>query len=112
MDRVKNLSARPDGQPEYNMKVLMRALGPPLIVPEPDKYYVFVYKAKTPNLMYDAHPFIMCTNVFKWGFTGFNYHWEDFRRYSWLEVISNLYEITEEEVNTMRNFPIKRIKST
>ena len=112
MNRVNGLSPQADGQPEYNMKVLMRGLGPPVIVPEPNKYYVFVYEAKTPNILYDRHPFIACTGVYKWGFTGFNYHWEDYRRYSWLEVISNLYEITEEERETMMEFPIKRIKST
>ena len=112
MNRVERVKPKADGQPEYNMKVLMQALGPPVIVPEPNKYYVFVYKAKTPNTLYDKHPFIACTGVYKWGFTGFNYHWEDYRRYSWLEVISNLYEITEEERDTMMKYPIERIKST
>ena len=112
MDRVAKALKMADGQPEYNMKVLMRELGPPMIVPEGNKYYVFVYEAKTPNLLYDRNPFIICTGIYKWGFTGFNYHWEDYRRYSWLEVVSNVFEIKEEEVESMKNYPNKRIKSS
>lgn len=108
-DRVAATMPMADGQPEYNMKRLMQALGPPVIVPEVDKYYTFVYKAKTPNIRYDKHPFILCTSVHKWGFIGANYHWEDYRRYTWLEVISNLYEILPSEVESMRSYPTKRI---
>jgi hypothetical protein len=109
--RVPTL-ANAHGQPEYNMKQLLRNLGPAEIVPDPDKYYVFIYKAKTPNTQYDQHPFIKCTSVHRWGFCGFNYHWEDYRRYSWLEVVSNIYEIKENEVQEMMNYPIARYKST
>ncbi len=112
MSRVAELLPRAGGSPEYNMKLLLPRLGKGEIVPQPDKYYVFIYKAKTPNIQYDQHPLIMCTGVYKWGFTGFNYHWEDYRRYSWLEVFSNVYEITEEEINDVRNFPIARYKTT
>ena len=108
-DRVASVKPKANGQPEYNMKRLMQALGPPTIVPEPNKYYTFVYKAKTPNIKYDKHPFILCTSVYKWGFVGANYHWEDYRRYSWREVISNIYEILPEEVGSMRDFPTMRI---
>ncbi len=112
MNRIPKVSPRADGQPEYNMKVLLQELGPPLIVPDVDKYYVFIYKAKTPNTLYDQHPFIVCTGLYPWGFSGYNFHWEDYRRYSWREVISNIYEIHEDELNDMQNFPIKRLKST
>ena len=99
------------GSPEYNMQLLLRNLGPPEIVPKPDKYYVFVYKAKTKGVQYDQHPLIACTSVYKWGFTGFNFHWEDYRRYSWAEVLSNLYEIKEDELNAMETYPIARSKT-
>lgn len=112
MNRIPKISRMADGQPEYNMKRLLQNLGPPEIVPTPDKYYVFIYKAKSPNIMYDQHPFIVCTGVYPWGFTGFNFHWEDYRRYSWREVISNIYEIHDDELNDMQDFPIKRLKST
>ncbi len=90
----------------------MRELVPAMIVPEHNKYCVFVYEAKTPNIMYDLNPFIICTGIYRWGFTGFNYHWEDYRRYSWLEVVSNVFEINEDEVESMKDYPNKRIKSS
>ena len=99
-----------DRSPEMNMKRLLDVLTPSEIVPEPDKYYVFVYKAKTPGVTYDQHPFIVCTNVFKWGFTGYNFHWEGVRQYSWAEVVTNLYEVTDDELNAVQALPIAKIK--
>ena len=90
----------------------MDNLSPGEIVPTPDKYYVFVYKAKTKNIQYDQYPFIVCTSVFPWGFSGYNFHWEESRRYTWQEVITNIYEIKDEELNDMMNYPTKSIKST
>ena len=92
------------------MKRLLDILTPSEIIPEPDKYYVFVYKAKTPGVAYDQHPFIVCTNVFKWGFTGYNFHWEEVRQYSWAEVLSNLYEVSDEDLNDVQRLPIAKIK--
>ena len=80
--------------------------------PSVGKYYVFVYKAKTPNIRYDAHPFVVVTGVYQWGFSGFNFHWNDYRRYSWQEVVSNLYEIYPSELNTMESVPIARFRSS
>ena len=110
MSRIPTL-ANAHGSPEYNMKLLLRKLGPPEIVPDKDKYYVFIYKAKTRGVQYDQHPLIQCTGIYPWGFTGFNYHWEDYRRYSWLEVVSNVYEIKQEEIDDMKNYPIARYKT-
>ena len=110
MSRVADLLPRANGSPESNMKLLLPRMGVGEIVPEPDKYYVFVYKAKTKGVQYDQHPFIKCTTVYRWGFTGFNYHWEDYRRYSWREVFSNIYEVKENEVEDMMNYPIARFK--
>jgi len=112
MNRVENLLKFANGSPEYNMRLLLSKLTPGEIVPSPDKYYVFIYKAKTPNIQYDQHPFILCTGVYKWGFTGFNYHWESYRRYSWREVFSNIYEISSDEVSAMTQFPIAKYKTT
>ena len=67
------------------------------IVPDPDKYYTFIYKAKTPGIVYDAHPVVKVGAIFKWGFIGFNFHWGEARQYTWAEVISNLYIIPGEE---------------
>ncbi len=94
--------------PDKSMHILLNSLSPSEIVPQQDKYYVFVYKAKTKGIVYDRHPFVTCSSIFKWGFIGFNYHWNEYRRYSWNEIVSNLYEIYEQELNTMENFPIAK----
>ena len=111
MNRVEPLLQRTSNNPTFNMKLLLDNLAPGEIVPEPDKYYVFVYKAKTKGIQYDQYPFIVCTSVFPWGFTGYNFHWEESRRYTWQEVITNIHEIKDNELNDMMKYPIKSIKS-
>ena len=98
--------------PEQNMQMLLSVLTPSVIVPQPDKYYVFVYKAKTPGLRYDQHPFIVCSSIFQWGFIGYNFHWEEPRRYSWAEVKSNLYEVSDNELNDVQQIPFARFKTS
>ena len=94
------------------MQRLLSTLDSTGTVPEVDKYYVFVYKAKTKGIMYDAHPFVIVTGVFQWGFSGYNLHWEESRRYSWNEVVSNLYVVPDEELTSVSNYPIANIKSS
>jgi len=54
----------------------------------------------------------MCGNVFRWGFTGLNVHWESIRQYSWAEVLSNLYELNDEEFQFLQEVPLANFKST
>ena len=98
--------------PERNMQMLLNVLDTSVITPQPDKYYVFVYKAKTPGITYDQHPFVMCTSVFQWGFTGYNFHWEQSRRYTWAEVKSNLYEVSDDQLNDVQNINIAKFKTS
>ena len=51
-------------------------------IPTVGKYYTFVYNAKTAGKQYDQHPLIACTDIFKWGFRGINYHWQSSRSYT------------------------------
>ncbi len=80
------------------------------IVPTPNKYYVFIYKAKTPNIQYDQHPFVQVSSVHQWGFTGLNYHWDDFRRYTWAECGTPLFEIYPDEIDMVQSVPIALFK--
>lgn len=110
-NRVEKLGMRMAGRsPEFCMRMLMEKLDVVEIAPQPDKYYVFVYKAKTPGIQYDQHPFIACTTVLPWGFIGFNYHWKNYRQYTWGEVLTNLHEVYPEEMEIVMNFPIARFK--
>ena len=109
MNRVDRLVPLTKGKgPDGCMQILLNSLSPSQIIPQVDKYCVFVYKAKTKGIVYDKYPFVTCTSIFKWGFIGFNYHWNEYRRYSWGEIVSNLYEINELELNTMEHFPIAK----
>jgi len=66
---------------------------------QPGKLYLFIYNAKTPNLLYDQNPFIAVTDVFQWGFRGFSAHWREPRQYTWSEVGTDVYEVFRSEVN-------------
>ena len=112
MNRLESISGEFTKGPDYNMQLLLSYLSPSEIVPDANKYYTFVYKAKTPNLQYDQHPLILCGNVFKWGFTGYNYHWNEIRQYSWAEVLSNLYELSEEEFNIVQDIPLAKFRTS
>jgi len=97
---------------EKNMANLLDILDRTTIVPEVNKYYVFIYKAKTPGITYDQHPLIECTGIFNWGFLGVNVHWGKARRYTWGEVISNLYEVEHREMSILLNYPIAKFKTS
>ena len=38
-------------------------------VPDVGNFYTFVYNPKTPNITYDQHPLIACTDIFWLGFS-------------------------------------------
>jgi hypothetical protein len=108
INRIEKLLPKAIGNPVRNMQILLGNLSPSVIIPEQDKYYVFIYKAKTKGIVYDMHPFVTCSSLYKWGFIGFNFHWNEYRRYSWTEIVSNLYEIQEQELNSMEQYPIAK----
>ncbi len=79
--------------------------------PKAGRYYIFVYNAKTPSLRYDQNPFVYVKNVYKWGFSGINYHWGEDRQYTWDEVAGGLYEVYQEEVTDLRRIPVGNIRT-
>ena len=99
------------GNPKRNMQLLLANLTPSTIVPQANKYYTFIYKAKTRGITYDQHPLILCGDVYRWGFNGNNVH-IGVRQYTWNEVLSNLYELSDEEFDFLRNVPLAVYKTT
>ena len=89
------------------MNVLTETKNPPVA----GKFYVFVYNAKTPGMRYDQNPLVAVTNVYKWGFQGFNYHWGENRQYTWDEVAGGMYEIYSQELNDLRRLPFGNIRT-
>ena len=78
-------------------------------VPEAGNFYVFVYRAKTPDIAYDSHPLVAVTDVFQWGFKGLNYHWGEMRQYTFPEVVGGLYKVDEMELRDLRTLPFVKI---
>ena len=94
------------GDPEEMMLLIMEALNSTVTpIPEVGQYYTFIYNAKTPNITYDQHPLIACTDLQTWGFKGLNFHWRQSRNYTWEELAGQLYIVDYDELDDLLRFP-------
>ena len=92
--------------PEEMMMEIMEALNDTVTpIPEVGKFYTFVYNAKTPNITYDQHPLIACTDLQSWGFKGLNFHWRSYRNYRWEELSGQLYIVQWNELDDLLAIP-------
>ena len=92
--------------PEDLMLEIMDALSNTVeAIPSVGKYYTFVYNAKTPNVQYDQHPLIACTDLFRWGFRGINFHWQSSRNYTWEELTGQVYMVKSIELDDLLSIP-------
>lgn len=98
------------GDADDMMLEIMSVLAIEEIIPEVGRYYTFVYSPKTPRIEYDEYPLIACVSLEKWGFRGLNYHWGQFRNYTWEEVAGKLHLIFPNELDVMRSIPYQSFK--
>ena len=92
--------------PEEMMMEIMEVLNDTVTpIPEVGKFYTFVYNAKTPNITYDQHPLIACTDLQSWGFKGLNFHWRQSRNYTWEELAGQLYIVQWNELDDLLTIP-------
>ena len=92
--------------PEEMMLLIMEALNNTVTpIPEVGQFYTFIYNAKTPNITYDQHPLIACTDLQSWGFKGLNFHWRQSRNYTWEELAGQLYIVDYDELDDLLRFP-------
>ena len=92
--------------PEDLMLIIMEELNDTVThIPEVCKFYTFIYNAKTPNITYDQHPLIACTDLQSWGFKGLNFHWRQSRNYTWEELAGQLYIVDYDELDELLRFP-------
>ena len=92
--------------PEDLMLEIMGALNNTVeAIPSVGKYYTYVYNAKTPNVQYDQHPLIACTDLFRWGFRGINFHWQSSRNYTWEELTGQVYKVKSIELDDLLSIP-------
>ena len=87
--------------PEEIMLLIMEIFTIEEILPEVGKFYTFIYNPKTPNITYDQHPLIACVDLFKWGFRGLNFHWQEYRNYTWAEVAGKLHLVEFQELDEL-----------
>ena len=87
--------------PEEIMLLIMELFTIEEILPEVGKFYTFIYNPKTPNITYDQHPLIACVDLFKWGFRGLNFHWQQYRNYTWAEVAGKLHLVEFQELDEL-----------
>ena len=103
--RVEELKARVlkenVNDPEDIMLLIMEIFTIEEIMPEPGKFYTFIYNAKTPGISYDQHPLIACVEVFRWGFRGLNFHWQNYRNYTWEELPGQLHVVEFQELDEL-----------
>jgi hypothetical protein len=93
------------------MRELMSVIGETKDPPRPGKFYIFVYNAKSPNVRYDQNPLVAVTDVYQWGFKGFNYHWGEIRQYTWDEIAGRMYEVYQDEIGDLRRIPFGNIRT-
>ena len=96
--------------PEEMMMQIMDLLsGTVTPIPDVGGFYTFIYNAKTPNISYDQHPLIACTEVLRWGFRGINLHLRKSRQYTWDEVAGQLYIVEYDEVDDLMKIPYRKM---
>ena len=112
--RIKQLKKRIDSagtkDPEDLMLIIMEIFNEEVLYPEPGKFYTFIYTPKTPDIKYDQHPLIACTDLQKWGFKGINFHWRKSRNYTWQEVIGKLHVVRENELDELLAIPYGKFR--
>ena len=71
MSRLEGNNINNPTNDQEDMMLEIMSLLNDTVTPVPDigNFYTFVYNPKTPNITYDQHPLIACTDIFGWGFS-------------------------------------------
>jgi hypothetical protein len=98
---LKRVAESGSSDPEDIMLIIMDIFREEVLYPEPGKFYTFIYTPKTPEIEYDQHPLIACTELQKWGFKAINFHWRESRNYTWEEVAGKLHVVKYNELDEL-----------
>jgi len=109
-DLLRKINAAGTTDSEDLMLIIIDTLKEEVLYPEPGKFYTFIYTPKTPEIEYDQHPLIACTELYGWGFKGINFHWRQSRQYTWEEVIGKLHVIKYNELDEMLSIPYAKFR--
>ena len=94
--------------PDDIMLSIMEVFTHSEFIPDVGKYYTFIYLAKSPDITYDQYPLVAITSVERWGFKALNYHWNEFKNYTWQEVAGKMHVIEANEIEYMRTLPYSK----
>jgi hypothetical protein len=113
IDRTEELQEKLDGSEDADsiMMSILEVFTETEWVPEPGKYYTFLYIAKSPDITYDEHPLIACMEVLAWGFKGLNFHWGTMRNYTWQEVVGALHVVNNDEIEYLRSLSYAKYRT-
>tara|TARA_Y100000401_G_scaffold95867_1_gene82738 strand:+ start:172 stop:543 length:372 start_codon:yes stop_codon:yes gene_type:complete len=99
--------------PDDMMLSIISVLDESGTIPEVGQYYTFIYQPKTPNITYDEHPLIACTEVTEWGFKGINFHHGgELRFYTFPEIIGQVHLVRATEFEDIKSIPYARMKTS
>ena len=108
---VEELNGMED--PDDMMLSIISVLDEIATVPDVGQYYTFIYKPKTPNITYDEHPLIACTEITEWGFKGINFHHGgELRFYTFPEIVGQVHLVRGSEFEDIKHIPYARIKTS
>ena len=105
-NQINNSTNDPE---EMMMQIMDLLSGTVTPIPDVGGFYTFIYNAKTPNIRYDQHPLIACTEVLRWGFRGINLHLRKSRQYTWDEVAGQLYIVQYDKVDDLMKIPYRKM---
>ena len=99
--------------PDDMMLSIISVIGESGTIPQVGQYYTFIYQPKTPNITYDEHPLIACTEVTEWGFKGINFHHNgQLRFYTFPEIVGQVHLVRGSEFEDLKSIPYARIKTS
>lgn len=96
--------------PDDRMLAILDLLKETEVIPDVGELYTFVYSPKTPEIKYDQYPLVVVSDIFRWGFRAYNFHWRSPHNYTWLEVVGNLHKVNREELNTLLALNYQKFK--
>ena len=104
MNRIEPIRQDIQSESDVNdrMELIMYALND-TVSPIPDEGTIctFKYYAKTPGITYDQNPLVAVTELFRWGFRGLNFHWQEYKQYTWEELGTQVYIVQREELDDL-----------
>ena len=106
----KKIAEEGTKDPEELMLIILSIFKEEVLLPEVGNFYTFIYNPKTPDISYDQHPLIACTEIQRWGFKGINFHWRESRNYTWEEVAGKLHVVKRNELDELLAVPYAKIR--